>query len=68
MSNSLTPYCTEDQVVENIVSSWRMTVNLGTAVGFMFFMNCHVAGFHQISNPFFEFLWDGSELCAKIYS
>ena len=33
------------------------------AVGsFVFFITCLVAGFHEISNRFSKFLWDGSEL------
>jgi len=28
---------------------------------FVFFILCLVADFHEISNRFFKFLWDGSE-------
>jgi len=29
---------------------------------FVFFILCLVADFHEISNRFFKFLWDGSEI------
>jgi len=29
---------------------------------FVFFILCLVADFHEISNRFFKFLWDGSDL------
>ena len=31
----------------------------------MFFIACLVASFHEISNHFFNFLWDASELILK---
>ena len=36
-------------------------VNLAVVGSFVFFMICLVADFHEISNRFFKFLWNGSE-------
>jgi hypothetical protein len=32
----------------------------------VFFIACHVAGLHEISNLFFNFLWDGTEARSEI--
>ena len=37
-------------------------VNLAVVGSFVFFILCLVADFHEISNRFFKFLWDGSEI------
>jgi len=37
-------------------------VNLAVVGSFVFFILCLVADFHEISNRFFKFLWDGSDI------
>jgi len=42
-------------------------VNLAVVGSFVFFILCLVADFHEISNRFFKFLWDGSESRSLIF-
>ena len=42
-------------------------VNLAVVGSFVFFILCLVADFHEISNRFFKFLWDGSEMSWIVF-
>jgi len=41
-------------------------VNLAVVGSFVVFILCLVADFHEISNRFFKFLWDGCELQMNV--